>query len=159
MTIQIIKATDPGEHHVGNEDSSCFYFSPISLAHHAYVCMALFANNGRKDDGGYWGRFARIEVADKVTPLHAHPGATFVIITAGCGIFMTEDGNHEVSPGDMIYVAPGTPHLSVAIPHTTMIEHIVYLGERLDRQSLLPEAQVNRGTAPASSKVVPIKKS
>ena len=125
MTIQIIKATNLGEHHIGNEESECFYFDPVILPRIAMQKRDLY------------GRFARIEVKDKITPLHAHPGATFVVITAGCGIFMTEDGEYPVSPGDMVYVSPKTLHLSVALPHTTMIEHIVYIGAANDRQSIV----------------------
>ena len=140
MTITIIKAHHDGEHHSGNEGSSCFYFPAVSLKDFAQSCLSSL-----KHGGGFYGRFARIEVTDKQGPLHAHPGATFVVITAGRGYFLTRKLEYILGPGDMIYVPPGTPHLSVAIPHTTMIEHIVYLGEKHDRQSLIEPHEFDTG--------------
>ena len=73
----------------------------------------------------------------KEAKLHKHAGATFVIVTSGSGTFRDENGVRVVRQGDMIYVPPDTPHLSIADKKTTMIEMVVYIGESGDMQASL----------------------
>jgi len=119
----VIGPRDHAHHHVGEEESSCFYFAEHSLE--TLVVRSLV------------GRFCRIEVSDKEAKLHKHAGATFVIVTSGSGTFRDENGVRVVRQGDMIYVPPDTPHLSIADKKTTMIEMVVYIGESGDMQASL----------------------
>ena len=126
MGCKIFGPRDHVHHHVGAEESSCFYFPTLQLAELAKHCESFVA------------RAARIEVNDVDAPLHRHEGATIVFITAGSGTFKTAEGERVVNVGDVVYVPPMTPHLSIADPHTTMIEWVVYIGEESDVQKSLP---------------------
>jgi mannose-6-phosphate isomerase-like protein (cupin superfamily) len=117
---KVLRPPDFDQQYVGKEGSSCFYYKPFDIL-------------------GRYVRFCRIEVKDKKAPLHKHEGATLVLVTAGSGIFKKESGRSvRVRQGDMIYVPPNTAHLSIADKNTTMIEHVVYIGDEGDRQKSVP---------------------
>lgn len=124
---EIYGPNDYSEHHVGSEDSSCFYFAPFNLSPLVESLKAAGA--------GIACRAARIEVTDKLDALHAHEGLTVVFIAAGSGIFKTKEGDIAVRAGDWVVVPPNTPHLSIADPHTVMPEMLVYIGAANDRQA------------------------
>ena len=69
--------------------------------------------------------------------LHEHLGATIAFITSEAGRFLFADGERPVRAGDVLYIPPRTPHLSVAHGGTTMTEWIVYLGAKDDVQTLV----------------------
>ena len=128
----VIRPGGHAHHHLGDESSSCFYNEAFDLSSQA----SALATAGEK----FVAWTGRIEVKDDdSTGLHQHPGTTIALITAGSGIFkMVEDGeivDVRVNHGDLIIVPPNTPHLSIADPDTTMIEHITYLGAESDRQT------------------------
>ncbi len=123
----VLQSTEYLHHHVGTEKSECFYFQAMGLARVA-----------RKYGTRFVGRAARIEVSDTEDALHQHAGATIVFITSGEGFFKMKGGPHKVGEGDIIYVPPMTPHLSIAKKGTRMIELVVYLGDIEDMQISLP---------------------
>lgn len=123
---QVFKPNDYIEHHIGTENSSCFYFTPFSLA----PLVEELLRSGK----ALTGRVARIEVTDTEDQMHQHEGATIVYIAFGSGIFKTLEGDVSVQAGDWVYIPPNTPHLSVAAKGTTMPEVGLYLGAPLDRQ-------------------------
>ena len=125
--VEIIDAGSH-QHHQKVADASCFYFSFAEL-------MGLsqeFSANAKE----LVALPGRIEVSDKVGPLHYHNGVTIVFITAGYGCIKTEILESPVRTGDIVIVPAKTKHLSVAAPGTTMIEHIVFIGTKGDLQAV-----------------------
>jgi hypothetical protein len=122
----IIRPDGYVHHYVGNEKSSCFQYPPIPLAEFAAVLAA------QSDE--FTAHQVHIEVTSTEVDLHRHAGWTTVLITAGRGIFRDEAGDHPVFTGDRVIIPPNTLHLSIAAPHTIMIEDGIYFGGRNDRQ-------------------------
>jgi quercetin dioxygenase-like cupin family protein len=68
------------------------------------------------------------------TAWHTHPLGQTLIVTAGCGRAQHWEGPvEEISPGDVIWFAPGEKHWHGAAP-TTAMTHIA-IQERLDGQT------------------------
>lgn len=124
-----VKVWKAGEHQISCKisDASCFYFSDLSLSELA---------KSLEGEGGLVALPGRIEVSDKIGPLHFHHGATIAFITSGYGVVNTEQETMEVSAGDILIVPPRVKHLSIAAPNTTMVEHVVFLGKHGDLQAV-----------------------
>ncbi len=62
---------------------------------------------------------------------HTHPLGQRLVVTAGCGLVGTWDGNvQEIRPGDVVVCPPGEKHWHGASP-TTALSHIA-IQEALD---------------------------
>lgn len=123
----IILKADEFEVHDQIADASCFYFPSIEIGD--------LAEELSNRNSPFVARPGRIEVTDKDGPLHYHEGATIVFITSGYGTIRFAEGSTEVRTGDIVLLPPRTQHLSIAASGTTMIEHIVFLGEEGDLQA------------------------
>lgn len=126
----VLRADEHEKHRVGEEQSGCFYFSPLGIS--------SLVDSLKKEGKDASVRAARIEVTDTDVELHKHPGAVVAFITAGRGIFKTTEGDLRVQEGDVIYIPENTPHLSIADKGTVMIEHIVYISDPEDMQVSMP---------------------
>ncbi len=129
--ILVFQDRDGHEHQeMGTGNSSCFYDQEVDITD--------FAAELIRQKKRIVVRTGRIEVSDEVEPLHAHAGYTFGFVLSGAGRIMGEKGKKYLGPGDRFAFGPRIPHLSVADPHRTLIEGIVFIGEAGDRQGIVP---------------------
>lgn len=133
MKHEYVKVFRPEDHMVSDQisDASCFYFPSESLQ----GLMHDFMKAGKE----FAALPGRIEVSDADGLLHYHQGLTIVFITSSFGEIKMVSECIPIRAGDIVVVPPRTKHLSVAAKGTTLIEHIVFIGEKGDMQAVHEE--------------------